>query len=260
MYPVIFEGNIFGYFITIPSYNLFVSVGALLGILSNHINLKKIMKADSLVNYHFLFILSGLIGSKVFYILEDFDTFMFKLNNGQITFSKGFVVFGSLIFIICSSIFFAKKNKIKVFDLLNGITNGFIIGQIIGRIGCFMAGCCYGLETKSVLGVTYSIDSGTNRPINIPLHPTQLYEVFWLFFIFILLRFKMFSKNAFLWYISLYCFGRFFIEFLRGDESRGLFFNNLFSSSQIYSFTILFIILIFLILSKKLYSVRFNRS
>ena len=104
-----------------------------------------------------------------------------------------------------------------------------IIAHAFGRVGCFFAGCCYGKETDSFLGVQFP-----NLPH--PVHPTQLYEAVFLFLLFaicfILLMKKDFKHNLTV-YLIAYGIFRFLIEFVRADN-RGEFFPGI-SPSQFWS-------------------------
>ena len=113
------------------------------------------------------------------------------------------------------------------------------LGQCVGRLGCFAAGCDYGKPTSSFLGVVFRNPLShqvTGVPLNIPIHPAQVYESLATLVIFGILlwriRRKAYDGEVFIIYIGLYALARFFIEFLRGDEDRGFVFNQLLSTSQ----------------------------
>jgi phosphatidylglycerol:prolipoprotein diacylglycerol transferase len=96
--------------------------------------------------------------------------------------------------------------------------------HFFGRIGCFLGGCCYGRPWEHGFTYHYSLAEPANF---IPRFPVQLLEAVWILAIFLLI-FTLFNsekhKNRlFLIYLITYSFGRFFIEFLRGDEIRGLY-------------------------------------
>ena len=114
-----------------------------------------------------------------------------------------------------------------------------MLGQSIGRLGCFAAGCCWGRACDLPWAVTFK-DPYTARqvgtPIDLPLHPTQLYESLATALIFVLLlwiaRRKKFNGQVALAYVSLYAAARFAIEFFRGDAARGVVFGGALSTSQ----------------------------
>ena len=153
--------------------------------------------------------------------------------NGGITFLGG-AVGGAVIFFI---IYFIFRKRLKgrftganmCFPVVSVIPCMIFAGHSLGRVGCFFAGCCYGKPTDCFLGVTFPGMSG-------PVHPTQLYEAFFLLVMFgvtsfLLFRFR-FRHNMSVYLISYGIF-RFLIEFLRGDH-RGEFVAGL-TPSQFWS-------------------------
>jgi phosphatidylglycerol:prolipoprotein diacylglycerol transferase len=106
---------------------------------------------------------------------------------------------------------------------------GIALGHVIGRLGCLMAGCCYGLPTNVPWAVTFTdpfAAANVGTPLNQPLHPTQLYEAGaeLLILVFLLAterKGRTFPGRTFWSYMFLYAVSRFIIEFYRGDE-RGL--------------------------------------
>jgi phosphatidylglycerol:prolipoprotein diacylglycerol transferase len=111
------------------------------------------------------------------------------------------------------------------------------IGHAFGRIGCFLAGCCYGEPCTLPWAVTFT-DSRTLAPPGVPLHPTQLYSAIGLLLLFAFLLFlrkkKTFQGELFWTYLLCYSIGRFFLEFLRGDD-RGSVLGGLLSTTQAIS-------------------------
>lgn len=116
------------------------------------------------------------------------------------------------------------------------------IGHVIGRLGCFMEGCCYGRPTLLPWGISFTSPACSVAPDlrGVPLHPTQLYEAAgealaaWLLIGWLIPRVregKYRYGTAFFGYLLYYSIMRFFIEFLRGDD-RGTFLWSVFSPSQ----------------------------
>lgn len=128
----------------------------------------------------------------------------------------GLAFYGGLLLAIPVSIIFMIKNKMPVLKTADLIAPYLALGHSIGRIGCFFNGCCFGKPVVyKFLGVTYPFDT-------IPRYPTQLYAVFCLLLIFVILRVMQnkprFSGFIFSMYLILYSTQRFFIDFLRGDN------------------------------------------
>ena len=130
---------------------------------------------------------------------------------GGITFIGG-LIGGVATFLILYFIF-RKKFEGKLLDILSFAPCCITIAHAFGRVGCFMAGCCYGKETDSFLGVQFPSLSG-------PVHPTQLYEAVFLFVlcaVIFLLVMKWNFKHGLSVYLIAYGIFRFFIEYLRDD-------------------------------------------
>jgi phosphatidylglycerol:prolipoprotein diacylglycerol transferase len=105
------------------------------------------------------------------------------------------------------------------------------LGHAISRLGCLFAGCCYGKPTALPWGVVYT-DPLAPGPKDVPLHPTQLYEVGYLTLIFVVVNWlyprRRFDGQVALAYLALYAFFRPLNEFLRDDATRGYFFEGVF--------------------------------
>ena len=113
------------------------------------------------------------------------------------------------------------------------------VGQAIGRLGCFAAGCCYGKPTDLPWGVTFTnIYSArtVGTPLDHSLHPTQIYESLFTLLIFfgllLVAERKRFHGQVVLTYVSVYAIARFAVEFVRGDTARGFLFDGALSTSQ----------------------------
>jgi phosphatidylglycerol:prolipoprotein diacylglycerol transferase len=129
------------------------------------------------------------------------------------------------------------------------------IVHAFGRLGCFMAGCCYGLPTDSFPGVVFTDPACQARPLNTPIHPTQLYEAGFILVLLIgllvLKRRKTFDGQVFLVYLIVYAFGRGIIELFRGDAERGFVIRNVLSNSQFISLLMISAALFFYVKLKR---------
>lgn len=118
--------------------------------------------------------------------------------------------------------------------------------HMFGRVGCFLAGCCHGIPTESIFGVTYIDPACSADPLNTPLHPTQLYEAGFIGLVMVYLLFlrdrKKFNGQLFLTYLFLYGIGRFLLEYLRGDLARGFVIEDILSHSQFIALLILAVV------------------
>lgn len=205
--------------ITIYSYGAMIALGFLLivygmGKLSPQIG----VKSDNVIDLVLGAAIGGIVGSRIYYVLAyDFSYYLanpiqiFNIRQG------GLVYFGGLIggsLVVIAIILYRKWPLWEIADLA-GI---FIpLGYTFGRIGCFLNGCCYGIETDSFWGITFREVAGG------PYHPTMLYSgvIGLALFIFGLWyrKKRSFAGEAFLLYLILYSVGRFFVEFLRVNPS-----------------------------------------
>lgn len=193
-------------------------------------------------NSLFIYIVAAAyIGGKVFFFFENPSYYIHHL--GKLLSGNGFVFFGSLLFSIPTMLWFFKRNKIPTLPMLDVMAIVTCIVHGFGRIGCFMAGCCHGTPTDSPLSIVFTDPICQAKPLNTPLHPTQLYESG---FIFLLLSFllwlkgrKKFDGQIFLLYLIFYAIGRSLLEILRGDEERGFIIQNIISHSQFISLIVI---------------------
>ena len=220
MHPLLLE---FGEF-QIYAYGFFIVLGAALGYLFLSQSAHKIYGVDkdkisSLLLWIFV---TAFIGGKVLFYLEDPRLYIENSSRMLTNLGNGFVFFGSLLFAVPTTIWFFRKEGWNVWGMLDLLAFTALIVHAIGRIGCFMAGCCHGVPTDSLFGVTFIDPACQAYPLNTPLHPTQLYEFLTLTVIFIFLfwfrKFKSFDGQLFLLYLILYSIGRSIIETVRGDE------------------------------------------
>jgi len=169
-------------------------------------------KIFNLLFYVFIF---GIIGSRALYVANNFPYYLkhpleiIMLQHG------GMAIFGGIIFGFIFAWLFILKNKMDLLATLDLLVPFIALGQAIGRIGCFLNGCCYGRESS--FGI-YSAVSGK------VLIPTQLYSSLLMFLIFIILRYMLNRKHLpgqiLCSYLLLYSLKRFSIEFFRDDSPR----------------------------------------
>lgn len=222
MHPVLFE--IFG--ITIYSYGAMIFIAFLVSLFFA----KKLAKIEGISTklYEDIAIMGlivGLLGAKLLYFFVNLNT-IFSPNVSFIEHLRsGFVFYGAPIAVVIYLYYAQKKFKFSCIDFLD-ITMAVIpIGHAIGRIGCLLAGCCYGRPTNLPWGVKLNSDVVPENLIGVTLHPVQIYESILLVFLFIFLykkfKNKSFKGQIFSLYCILYAPIRFFCEFFRGDDVRG---------------------------------------
>lgn len=251
MHPILFESGS----ITLYSYGFCIAIGALLGFLYMYWQGKKEfgLTFDQSNNLFIMLVLAGIIGGKLFLIFEEPSLY---LNHPEKLISgSGFVFYGSLLLAIPIMLWYFRKIKISVPGMLDVMAIVTCIVHGFGRIGCLMAGCCYGIPTESFLGVIFTDTKCQAEPLNTPLHPTQLYEAALIFTIMTGLLFyksrKKFNGQLFLLYLMTYAFGRGVLELFRGDIQRGFIIEGILSNSQFISLLVIVVALFFYIRLKR---------
>jgi len=177
-------------------------------------------------------LVSAFVGAKLLYIIGRFGEVMniFEVLPFGEAFMGilrgGFVFYGGLIGGAIGLVITLIVKKENIFKWSNIYTLVLPLGHAFGRIGCFMSGCCYGMEYHSWPNVIYTNPIDANTPTGVPLLAIQLIESFSLFVLFavlLLLYFKCKYKPAVtITYIMSYSVIRFILEFFRGDPERGI--------------------------------------
>ena len=199
-------------------------------------------------DFGFVIIVSAILGAKLLMILTSLGYYL--SHPGRLFsvefFQAGGVYYGGLIGAVIGSFWFSRRRQNPRFLRFADVAAPSIaLGQSIGRLGCFSAGCDYGHPTQVPWAVTFTNPSAAEMvgtPLNVPLHPYQLYESAATFLLFLVLwrvyRRRTFTGQVFLLYLASYSVLRFFLEFFRGDADRGFVFHGLLSTSQFISLLI----------------------
>lgn len=204
---------------TIHGYGLMIGIGILVCLIVGlYRGEKKGMNQEAIVDIGLLSMISGFLGAKLLYVIVEFDAFL--SNPLEVLGSEGFVVYGGIVLgIVCAALYCHRK-KLVFLKYLDLLAPSISIAQGFGRIGCFLAGCCYGKETTSSIGVVFP--EGNFAPSGVKLLPTQLFSSAGNFLIAtVLLLYSKHSKkegDVGSLYLFLYGIGRFLIEFLRSDD------------------------------------------
>ena len=242
----------------IHGYGLMIGIGFVLALLVGEYRAKKMgMKEEALIDIAIIAGVSGFLGAKLLYIIVSFKDFI-KDPMGVLG-SSGFVVYGGLIAGVLCNLIYVKIKKLSFLEYFDLVMPEIALAQGFGRIGCFLAGCCYGRQTDAAWGVVFPASS--LAPSGVKLIPTQLISsgadfLNMAFLMIIAAKFSytavmkrkadgkeatgkhMAAGNIGFLYCITYGLGRFAIEFLRNDYRGEV---GIFSTSQFIS---LFIVLL----------------
>lgn len=200
--------------VTIYSYGLMMAIAVIVCTLMLARDAYRAnIKIDIVFDVVFWAVVGGVAGARLFYVLLNFSFFfdypeeIIKIQNGGLAWQGGLIA-GFLV-----SAMFVRAKKLKLSTMLDFFAPYVALGQSIGRIGCFLNGCCYGTEV--VWGIYFPLHDAI-------LHPTQLYLAGGLFVIFLTLkRYQKFSQTpglVFVLYLILASTLRFVVEFFRADH------------------------------------------
>lgn len=251
MYPLLFNSD------WLSSYALMASVGIVMAmLLFCIISTKTGLSNSDILFYGFVIVISimfAAVSARLFQMLYNYAE-TGEAGTG-VTFLGG-LIGGVAVFFILTAIF-GKKHRKELFKTVNIAMPCLTLGHFFGRIGCFLAGCCYGMETDGILGVRFveEITKDGTYIYGPPRIPTQLIEALMLLLLTVSLILIIFRlgrlEYATVIYLYTYGFFRFLIEFIR-DDSRGAFLLGL-SPSQVISLIMIVggLVLNILIIKKK---------
>ena len=217
--------HIFG--LELPMYGLMIFLGI---IVANVVafTLVKRFKADfyDLILVECYGIVGAFLGSKILFLIISFkDIEWSKLSELKYLWNviaNGFVFYGGLAVAILFVMLAGKIHKIDVWFYLRKFIFMIPIMHAFGRVGCFCAGCCYGMEYKGFCAVNFPI--GSQAPSGDSLFPVQIVEAVLVLCIAIVLLTLQIKKDFFYTietYLLTYSVVRFVLEFFRGDAIRG---------------------------------------
>lgn len=218
-------------FLTLYAYPLFMGIAwGVSYVLAQYFLDKKQIDSSSLKWLYLGVFLFAWIGAKVFFLIfTSGDQMNLYLKANAFWLGGGFVFYGGLIFGLLFFLFYSLI--LKKFDINDSYVfiPSVAIGHAIGRIGCFLAGCCYG----SVCHLPWSVHMHGRD-----IHPVQLYESFLLMGLGALsiwaIKKEIAGYKIVLSYLISYSIVRFIVEFFRGDLIRGIYWMGL-STSQMVS-------------------------
>ncbi len=173
-------------------------------------------------------IISGILVSRLLHVIDKWAYYI--ANPRQIIGFEGLTVYGAVLGALIAVLIYCWVKKISFWQMGDIVAPGAIVGQAIGRIGCLLNGCCYGLPTDLPWGEVYT-NPASFCPLGESFQPTQIYHILWDligFGILWSLRRRLEPKGSlFLLYLAIYAAGDLSIRFVRvGEPFRsGLFFN-----------------------------------
>lgn len=217
----------------LPTYGVLVAVGFLLGLwVAGKVARRTGLNSEAVKDLGIQLALAGIVGAKLLMILYELPHYW--KNPGDLftlaTLQAGGVFYGGFIAALAVAFWYLRSRKMPFLPTADVFAPGIALGHAIGRIGCFAAGCCWGLECDRFWAVTFhNLDAYklVGVPLEVPLHPTQLYEALAEFLIFAFLYREITkphrSGRIIALYLILYPAARFVVEFFRAHDQANPF-------------------------------------
>lgn len=205
---------------TVHGYGLMIALGFVFALFYADWQCKKDKLNDELFfNLAIFVLIFGWLGGKIMFCIVEFKRFI--VDPISILGSEGFVVYGGIISGLITIIIYCRIKKLDFLRYIDVMVAAVAINQAFGRIGCFLAGCCYGRETDSWIGVIFP--EGCMAPAGVKLIPTQLIsaaaDLLMFIVLFAIINNRKYKKGIPVSvYLIGYAIGRSVIECFRSDE------------------------------------------
>ncbi|MGB8991829.1 MAG: prolipoprotein diacylglyceryl transferase [Desulfobaccales bacterium] len=218
MHPILFKIGL----VTIYTYGFFLAVAFLCAIVVAGREAKRLgLPEGQFYDLCFYLVLAALVGSRILFILLEPGRFLSHPFKILALWEGGLDFQGGLFLALMVAVYYIYRHGWPWRPTLDALALGAPLGQFFGRIGCFMAGCCYGKPSDVPWAVTFT-NPNTLCPLRVPVHPAQLYEGFLDLGVFMLLYWyktrKHYSGQMLLLYLFLAGLVRFVVEFFRSPQ------------------------------------------
>jgi phosphatidylglycerol:prolipoprotein diacylglycerol transferase len=224
----------------LPTYGVILAIAYLVGIWM----LRRKARAEGLpeqkiFDFSLYVLAAAILGAKALLIIVEWRHYASNPRSLVEVLRSGGVFYGGLIAATTVGIWYMKKHRLPAWKIADMGAPSIALGEAIGRWGCFAAGCCYGKPTDGPLGVRFTdpfAHEAVGTPLDVSLHPTQIYLSINAFLIFLILQWayrrRTFDGEVFWLYVLLYAITRGLIENFRGDSIRGFLIPGVLSTSQ----------------------------
>ncbi|HEX9637161.1 MAG TPA: prolipoprotein diacylglyceryl transferase [Acidobacteriota bacterium] len=222
MFPTLFHIGSFA----VHSYGLLVALGFLVGLTYAARRARaRDLDPQRVTDLGVLVLLAGLVGSKLLLILLNWRWYWAYPEQLWGSLRLGGVYYGGLIAALLAAAWYLRRHRLDFWQLGDTIVPALAVGQAIGRLGCFAAGCCYGKPAQLPWAVTFHSQEAHDLvgvPLGVALHPTQLYLsladfALWLGLLWVERR-QSFRGQVTLAYLIGYALLRGLVEIWRGDD------------------------------------------
>ncbi|MBM3311337.1 MAG: prolipoprotein diacylglyceryl transferase [Candidatus Aminicenantes bacterium] len=212
--------------VTVHSYGFMMALGVALALWFLYRQSKNQgLDAPRLLDAAFYILIISLLGAKLILLLGNAGYYLKNPRELLSIARSGGVFQGGLAFGIAFALWYFRKHKLPTWRVGDIAAPALALGHGFGRLGCFLAGCCYGRECDLPWAISFHDEYAhnlTGLPLSQGLHPVQIYEAVLNFtnflVLYLVLRRKKFTGQVFALYIINYSVIRYFTEFFRGDH------------------------------------------
>ncbi len=163
--------------LTLHSYGLMLALAFLAGIWLMELQAKKFGLDKNLVVDLSVFIMAGsVIGSRLMYVTTHWNEYSSTPWKALAVWEGGLTFYGGFILGTLTAVAYCRVRKISFWTIADIAAPGFAMGLGLGRIGCFLNGCCFGKPSSLPWAVTFPVNGAAELASGCPVHPTQLYE------------------------------------------------------------------------------------
>ena len=224
-----------------PAFFVMIVTGALLAtFFGSYLAKREGSDPIAILDCGIIAVIAAVLGSRLFHILVESPVYYWKHPLRVFYFWQGgFVSIGAYIASISACIIYLWKRRLNVWRYMDLLALSVPIVIFFTRVGCLLVGCCYGKTTDFFIHLVFNNPDSTAgyQYLGVPLHATQIYNmanalVMW-GVLLLVYRYRKFYGQIMASFFMYYAVTRFFIEFLRGDEDRGLWFDGALSTGQI---------------------------
>ena len=220
MYPVLVQLGAF----ELRSYGIVVALSFFLGLWLSAREAKRNGFDPALVqDFAFYALLGGIIGARIYYVVFSNPAyFLQKPWEIVAVWHGGMGIIGALLGGSLTALWYCRKKRLPIWRFADTLAPGMALGQAAGVIACLLNGDSFGKRADVAWAITYS-DPRAMAPLNVPLHPVEIYEIAAYLLVFVLVwqtrREYKTPGFAFLTYLAGYGAARFAVEFFRGNPA-----------------------------------------
>lgn len=236
MHPILVD---LGFF-QVPTYGVLVALGVVAGLVTLKLRADRAgMDGARLVDVALWLVIWALVGAKGLLVLVELPRYLDRPADLLGLLRAGGVFLGGFLAAVVAGVVLFRRYRLPALPTMDAMVPSVALGQAIGRIGCLMAGCCWGSRCELPWAVTYSdpaAAANVGTPLGVPLHPYPAYEALFDLALFagleLLFRRRPTAGRVFATYLAGYGAGRFLLEWTRGDAARGFLLSGALSTSQ----------------------------